>query len=486
MKKSKVTILVSVLLALLILAAVLVVFLMKDMSQESSNEIPEPTGARTFADWTDAEVFKTVPAMIVEGTRINDAASYGAKNYVLNVAGTTVEDYKAYLQLLEQEGYTKYADNGPTGLEEAVYNATYEKGSLAVTVTQMVKMEKTYISVREHLPLSEHLFYKDEYVANNKAGAKTTLHMMELYDFGNSFVIQLKNGHFIINDGGTADDLPYLLDYLESLVPNGEIPVIEAWILTHAHHDHMGLFEAFSKHPEYGKRIYVDGVYYNEIDGNTIAKVGGSGASNLNRNMTFALNGIKTSTGEEPQVYRPQTGQRYYFNDVTIDIVFAQEQLITDNYFVEVDNLNDSSTWCMYTIEGQKFLISGDASRGSMQSVMRTYESEYFDLDLFAIFHHGINSWPTFTDYMSAETVLFTFATTHSQREDIEMGSEANKLLMERAKDYYAWGDGTVVFTFPYVAGTAKTLKPNDWKYHDKREPEWLAWYPDYASKYAK
>jgi beta-lactamase superfamily II metal-dependent hydrolase len=310
--------------------------------------------------------------------------------------------------------------------------------------------------------------------------------MMELYDAGNSFVIQLKNGHFLLNDGGTADDLPYLLDYLESLVPEGEIPVIEAWILTHAHHDHMGLFEMFSKHPEYGKRIYVEGVYYNEIDGNTAAKVGGAGASNLNRSMTLALNGIKTSNGGEPQVYRPQTGQRYYLNDVTIDIVFAQEQLISDNYYVEVDNLNDSSTWCMYTIEGQKFLLCGDASRGSMQSVMRTYESEYLDLDMFAIFHHGINSWPTFTDYMSAKTVLFTFAKTHSQRDDIEMGSEANNLLIERAKDYYAWGDGTVVFTFPYAAGTAKTLKPNDWKYHEKREPSWLAWYPDYASKYVK
>lgn len=486
MKKSKITILISVLLAILILAAVAVVFLMKKTNQVASNEAPENTGARTFADWTDAEVFKTVPAMIVDGTRINEAASYGAKNYVLNVAGTQVDDYKAYLNLLEQEGYTKYVDNGEEGLQGAVYNATYTKDSLVVTVTHMVKMEKTYVSVCENLPLSKNLHYSDEYVSGIQPGAKTQLHMLELYNAGNSFLIQLKNGHFIMNDGGTADDLPYLLDYMESLVPEGEIPVIEAWILTHPHEDHMGIFETLAKNPEYGKRVYIDGVYYNEIDANTATKVGGAGAADMVRNLNLALVGIKTSSGEKPKVYRPQTGQRYYFCDVTIDIVFAQEQLIVDNYYVELDNLNDCSTWCMYTIDEQKFLICGDASRGSMQSVMRSYESDYFQVDIFAIFHHGINSWETFTDFMSAKTVLFTFAALHGQREDLGYGTVANNMLIERAEDCYAWGDGTVVFTFPYVPGTAKTLAPNEWKYHEKREPSWLSWYPDYVEKYVK
>ena len=70
---------------------------------------------------------------------------------------------------------------------------------------------------------------KNGYVKDNKEGAKTTFHMLELHDLGNSFLFQLKNGHFIISDGGRKTDLPYLLDYLGSLVPEGEKPVIEGW-----------------------------------------------------------------------------------------------------------------------------------------------------------------------------------------------------------------------------------------------------------------
>jgi L-ascorbate metabolism protein UlaG (beta-lactamase superfamily) len=65
------------------------------------------------------------------------------------------------------------------------------------------------------------------------------MHMMELFRLGNSFIFQLKNGHFLISDGGMATDLPYLLDYLDSLVPEGEKPIVDGWIISHAHGDHF-------------------------------------------------------------------------------------------------------------------------------------------------------------------------------------------------------------------------------------------------------
>lgn len=488
-KKSKV-LLITLIALIALLAGAFAVVLMNQNSKatnqsETNDKSFTESGVRTFADWTDEEVFQTVPAMIVDGTRIDDAKSYGAENYVINVAGTQLSDYQEYLRLLEQEGYTKYVDNGETGLEEAVYNTTYTKGALVVTVTHIVKMEKTYISVCENLPLSTHLFYQEEYVSDIKTGAKTTLHMLELYNAGNSFLIQLKNGHFIMNDGGDVDDLPYLLDYMESLVPEGEKPVIEAWILTHAHDDHMGIFEEFTKDPEYSKRIYVEGVYYNEIDANTATKVGGTGSDSMKMYLNLAVSSFKTTSGEKPKVYRPQMGQRYYFCDVVIEIPFAQEQLIVDNYYVEMDNLNDSSTWCMYLIDGQKFMLCGDASRGSMQTVMRTYESDYFQVDVYATFHHGINSWEDFIDFMSAKTVLFTYAEKHTQN-PVAGGDEGNEILIDRAVECYAWGDGAVVLTFPYKVGTAKIQQPNEWKYHEKREPSWLENYPEYKEKYTK
>lgn len=105
----------------------------------------------------------------------------------------------------------------------------------------MVKTNLTYIVAEENVALSERLIYKKEYADNLIPGAQTTLHMVELHQSGNSFVLQLKNGHFILCDGGYTEDLAFLLEYLESLVPEGEKPVIEAWMITHLHVDHAAL-----------------------------------------------------------------------------------------------------------------------------------------------------------------------------------------------------------------------------------------------------
>ena len=65
--------------------------------------------------------------------------------------------------------------------------------------------------VMNDIPLSEHLLNKPEFQEGILPGAQTKLYIVELWHFGNSFVFQLKNGHFIISDGGTEHELPYLL-----------------------------------------------------------------------------------------------------------------------------------------------------------------------------------------------------------------------------------------------------------------------------------
>ena len=137
----------------------------------------------------------------------------GAGTYVACVEDTTREDYEAYLRQAEEHGFVKYADNGE-GLDNAVFCSTYTKDGLVLTVSYYSREKKTSISVYQDFPLSEHLIYQDSYVEGNKEGAKTRLHMREVRQLGNSFVFQLKNGHFIISDGGMDHDHLYLLDYL--------------------------------------------------------------------------------------------------------------------------------------------------------------------------------------------------------------------------------------------------------------------------------
>lgn len=428
---------------------------------------------RTFADWTEVEMFQEVPAMEVENTKVGKATDYGGGMYQIDVSGTEVSDYLEYLKTLESCGFKKYVDNGENGLEGYTYSATYTKGDLVLTVIQMAKTYKTYISVGKDIALSPNLIYDKSYVADNKDGAKTTLHMLELYDNGSSFLIQLKNGHFIMNDGGLEDDLPYLLDYMESLTPEGEKPIVDAWFLSHAHGDHYGWLDKMVSDTKYIDRVYVESFYFSEPSEATLMTMNGTG---LVRNVMMNYKMLRSTKGTAPNLYRPQTGQRYYFNDITVDILFTQEQLTAANHF---GDLNDSSTWQMYTIEGQKFLLAGDAADGSTKAVMESYDSEYFNLDMFAVFHHGINVYGYFTDYCTTKTVLYTnYKIGSMYTQGVHAREVENEHLVKSAKEVLAWGDGTKVMTFPYEIGTAKTMPRIDWKYHNGQHDISSVWGP--------
>lgn len=452
MKKQHTIIFISFLIVLLGLSAALVIFMAR--SNETANE---DNRIRTFADWTDLEEFQGVPAMIVRGTGIGEATDYGAENYVIDVNGTTLTDYQNYLVTLEEAGYEKYVDNGENGLEGAVYTSTYTKNNLVLTVTHVVNIDKTYISACFDLPMSEQLFYDESYVADNIQGRQTKLHMLELYDFGNSFIIELKNGHFIINDGGMEEDTPYLFDYLEALASEGEKPVVDAWIISHAHEDHMGILQEISSDAKYCKRLYVEGFYFNEpsdmvsndLEPNTREK---------KMYVDAVADMFQTTDGKRPEVYRPQTGQRYYFNDIVIDVIHAQEQLVLEDYNLD---FNDSGTWLMYTIEGQKCLLGADGDEGGMRQIMSTYSQEYMTMDIFQALHHSSNTWNTFTDFCTTKTILAADASFRD--------TAANNYLLEQSIEWLAWGDGTKIMTFPYEVGTAESLPNIEWIYHPLR-----------------
>lgn len=428
-------------------------------TNEEKNSESESAKVQTFADWTELEIFQDIPAMIVKGTRIGEAMDYGADTYVITVNGTSKENYEMYLTTLEEVGFEKYVDNGSEGLDGCVFTSTYTKDKLILTVSYMVKTKLTYIAASEKMNMSEHLFYREEYVAGNQLNAKTTLHLMELHTYGDSYIIQMKNGHFILVDGGMEKDTRYLLDYLEILAPEGQKPVIEGWFITHGHGDHIGPFTAFVNNSKYAERVIVEGVYFTEP-----SKEVCSTYSLSVENVKYGSIACKTSEGKATPTYRPQTGQRYYFNDITIDIIHTQEQLLLEEY----DNgFNDSSSWLLFTIDGQTFLDAGDASEGAIDVVKRTYNQEYFNLDMLSVFHHGQNVYDSYVDYFNYKVAIYPTFVIGSQTADWK--TEENEKLQENAVECMSWGDGTKVLTFPYELGTAKSLPMREWTYDPQR-----------------
>lgn len=384
--------------------------------------------------------------------------SVGGNNYIIHKREQSKEDYLQYLNSLVEKGFVKYADNGD-GFGGTVFSSTHIKDELTVHITYFLNEKRMSISFCEG-PISAHLIHQNSYVADNHADAKTTMHMLELFRLGNSFVFQLKNGHFIISDGGLAADLPYLLDYLESLVPEGERPIIEAWFITHAHGDHCGAFCQFSKHTEWMSRVCVEGVYYSSPSEEQV--LGICGCEILDYEIKWVTRRLKNNNGEPTTLYRPQTGQRYYFNDITIDILLAQEQ-IPFGYFRK--DLNTSSTVCLITIEGQKCFFSGDIQEEGLDFIIKNYPKEYLEVDFFTLNHHGMNLSMEFANYMTAKTMLLTVRDVVPIRKLRE-----TKKMCAKAAESVVWGDGTKIFTFPYKVGTFETLPQIEWIYNEGEE----------------
>lgn len=365
-------------------------------------------------------------------------------------------DYRSCIKELEQNGFKKYVDNGETGLNGNVFTTTLQKGDLVVTVIHYVKTRLTYIVTENAVALSERLFYDESYIKDNKADAKTTLHMLETYRPGSSFVIQMKNGHFLVCDGGYLEELPHFIKYLEGLTPKGEKPVIEGWFITHPHHDHVELFRSFEADASYAERIIVEGIYMDIYDDELTEYVG---AGPLFDAVDTAAKMLKTN------IYRPHAGQRYYFSDITIDIMQTMTQVPREKWFGWKKNMNELSTWYMFTIDGQKFLNAGDADFGAMQEVMKTFDREYLEMDMMAVHHHGINVHKEFTDFIKVKTLLYPYFGidgVFQEGQDWPGSWQAsvyrNEYLHTTVEECLSYGDGTKVLTFPYKVGTFLSL----------------------------
>ena len=401
---------------------------------------------------------------------LREAVDYGEENYIVTVSfDTDAMAYKVYEERLREYGYSLVYDNSHCRVgriqRKEIYDyvrcSVYKKGDISCTLTHVVKTKTTYLCICENELLSEHLKFRS--TAPQKSEQKTALHNIPIKSFGNSLVIQLKNGHFIISDGGMPGETAFLLDYLKALIPEGEKITVEGWFISHLHLDHCGILRDFVNGTADPDCIIVNGFYYSTPAANVFEL--DMGAVEDEKFVRKAAELLKTASGDHPKVYRPRMGQRFYFDDISIDIVFTQEQLPANCYYstdflkgTKRSNINDSSTWCMLNIEEQKVLLTGDADKGSMDHVMNMYDKDYFKLTAVDTPHHSWNPYMPFDLFLEADTILVTDKRLATPSLAPQTGNwyYPNVVLAERAKEVLELKEGATIMEFPYKVGSFK------------------------------
>lgn len=435
---------------------------------------------------------------------LKDAVNSGKGNYLLNYTVSSDKTYLGFLSYLGNKDFTEYVNNSASTMDDdKVYNTTYVKDNWVLNITYMENLGTVDVIINTFgtTSLSPNLFSSNVEQTDN--GSKVKLSMLSLADigelgeYGNSFVFQLPNGHFIIHDGGKSADAKNLITYLKSLT-NGEEVYIDAWVISHFHADHCGaLLELYSSDmKEYREGVYLEALYVNEP--NNYAKTVESG--NVMELAEKALSGVMMFTkapieeGKEPEtpdVYRIHTGERYYFDGVTMDVVLTQEQIdpnttppidtstLPYRFYGDWDPFNATSTTCVFTVNStkDKIYMGGDSNRVNMNYIMQAYDNEeaymyvtheyssgsydrytekisgtinqtssstLSDITVFVALHHGKNTSNGFIQYLFGDTdaaddsldvVLFPYhqmySATYEESKTVDGVTYANRYWME-------------------------------------------------------
>ena len=421
---------------------------------------------------------------------LSKAENKGQGTYLLMITAKDKPSYDGYLAVLGEGIFEAYGNDQSSEMNgQGVYNAVYTSAKCGDEANDDWVLNVTYvdgtiyISIATGQPVSQHLeadsitpySAEDGYTTS---GLTPTFHMIEQSDTADnnetsasSYVIQLSNGHFIIIDGGHHFEAPYLLEYLENL-SEGKKPIIEAWILSHGHFDHVGALMGFVQNADkYAGKVYLEGIYFNEPN-DAVTTTYADGHHHYMAYIERISSVFKTTKGEEADIYRMMTGQRYTFDGVTMDILMSQELLEGYSDENESEAFNETSTWTLFTINEKKLLTAGDASDYAARFINEAY-SDGFTVDVFTALHHGNNtsrydSIPTFEKRLTINELVL-----YPNYQDVLNASGVNYYIQTRnesfvkntkTQKYYHYGNGTVVLTFNNDAIVTKTLEPNDWE----------------------
>ena len=208
------------------------------------------------------------------------------------------------------------------------------------------------------------------------ANEKTVLYQLtETSPFMMSFVIVTQNDNVIIVDGGREEDMPLLKEYVGGRH-------ISAWILTHAHTDHISGFVAEMKKnmcSEFDiERVYYNFPPYNIIDNKNVPDYPYY-CRELNETLPSFLE-IEPALGDKACVIRQ--GESIRVDECIIDFIYSYHDGLNANL------MNDASLVFKLTTPNKTALFLGDLGPDGGDVLFR--ESRHLlKSDIVQMAHHG-------------------------------------------------------------------------------------------------
>jgi hypothetical protein len=206
---------------------------------------------------------------------------------------------------------------------------------------------------------------------------KTLLYQLtETSRFMMGFVIVTKNDNVIIIDGGRSEDMPLLKEY----VGNRRI---SAWILTHAHNDHItGFISEWQKNKlaDFNlERVYYNFPPYHQLKGRKDVPDEGYFNRELDEILPEFLE-LEPELGDRGVVVKQ--GDSLLIDECRIDFIFSFHDGLFSNL------MNDSSLVFSVTTPNKRVLFLGDLGPEG-GDVLYEESRDKLKADIVQMAHHG-------------------------------------------------------------------------------------------------
>ncbi len=324
--------------------------------------------------YVDMQELSIPKAEITSGHLVGGYIS-NTKQCQIAFEGSELSDYENYCSLLVKENYKEYSTNKINDNRFSTYvNDTTEIHLIWFANTKQFRI---IFGSRGFLPaqtISEHEKLTDATITQiGRYGASNSA-------AGESYIIQLEDGSYVIIDGGPLNDTDSdnLLNFLIDNKPESHEKPLVIWMFTHLHVDHTDLAVKFLR--EHYSDIELTMLCYNFPNTQTALK------DSLCAN-TYSLIGSLGRNYPNMKTYIFHSGQKLKLAGCEIEFLYSQE----DYWPQKFETANDtSSTWRMNFSDGHNFLVLGDSEKG-MCSQMSVIYGDYLESDILQLSHHGLN-----------------------------------------------------------------------------------------------
>lgn len=335
--------------------------------------------AKLFLRVNDQNVKVTAP---IYPSPIQKLVPVDGEGMMIYLPKTNETEFNSYASMLQTKGYENYAEN-QLGYSQFY---TYTKGRNVINggFDPVESIARVVLELPGAKLPAQETFDPEEDDICTPLLTQVDLNNLECQS-GMSYVIRLRDGRFLVVDGGATDydEAKQLCDLLTAQNVRGGKPTIAAWFLTHAHGDHWQAFLEMAE--SYASKVVIQSVVINTATPELFS-VNFDTAS-----KTTILSKIKGISGVK--IIYARTGQQFRFAEATVDVWLTPEDLYIGSS--NISSGNDASVIYRLSCEGQTTMFLADAEAGIADYMVKRYGNA-MKSDIMQIPHHGYS----YSDHM--------------------------------------------------------------------------------------